>query len=161
MLGCFNPILGKIWTNPPHICPYFTQNWVKTTQHFLECRLCQLSLGKKFKCRVDPEHILRLSVYSTHAGSVSYLISQFWQHLSPHQDCVCARFADLSDRFAVDVKFIFTTRVRCFNISVIRLSFPSDLGIRYTGRVMFRGRDKVKTMFSDRNVSYVAKITAL
>jgi len=19
------------------VCPYFTQNWVKTTQHFLEC----------------------------------------------------------------------------------------------------------------------------
>jgi len=21
------------------VCPYFTQNWVKTTQHFLECVL--------------------------------------------------------------------------------------------------------------------------
>jgi len=20
------------------VCPYLTQNWVKTTQHFLECR---------------------------------------------------------------------------------------------------------------------------
>jgi len=45
MLGCFNPILGKIWTNPaigkPNgwVCPYFTQNWVKTTQHFLERKL--------------------------------------------------------------------------------------------------------------------------
>jgi len=34
MLGCFNPILGKIWTNPAiglhgWVCPYFTQNWVK------------------------------------------------------------------------------------------------------------------------------------
>jgi len=52
MLGCFNPILGKIWINPaiglhflklhflPNgwVCPYFTQNWVKTTQHFLECK---------------------------------------------------------------------------------------------------------------------------
>jgi len=40
MLGCFNPILGQIWTNPFLIqrdCPYLTQNWVKTTQHFLEC----------------------------------------------------------------------------------------------------------------------------
>jgi len=35
-LGCFNPILGKIWTNPA-IGPHFTQNWVKTTQPFLEC----------------------------------------------------------------------------------------------------------------------------
>jgi len=53
MLGCFNPILGQIWTNPnvglknainkfnPNswVCPYLTQNWVKTTQHFLECRV--------------------------------------------------------------------------------------------------------------------------
>jgi len=49
MLGCFNPILGKIGTNPaiglkcnlkmePNgwVCSYLTQNWVKTTQHFLE-----------------------------------------------------------------------------------------------------------------------------
>jgi len=47
MLGCFNPILGKKWTNPAigliflitfltqrWVCPYFTQNWIKTTQHF-------------------------------------------------------------------------------------------------------------------------------
>jgi len=48
MLGCFNPILGKIWTNPIvglkmefinlsqvlgiWDCQYLTQNWVKTTQ---------------------------------------------------------------------------------------------------------------------------------
>jgi len=51
MLGCFNPTLGQIWTNPAvglnflhyifnptfRVCPYLTQNWVKTTQHFLEC----------------------------------------------------------------------------------------------------------------------------
>jgi len=48
MLGCFNPILGQIWTNPivglknaytkPNswVCSYLTQHWVKTTQHFLE-----------------------------------------------------------------------------------------------------------------------------
>jgi len=50
MLGCFNPILGQIWTNPnvglknatdkfnqtAGFCPYLTPNWVKTTQHFLE-----------------------------------------------------------------------------------------------------------------------------
>jgi len=42
MLGCFNPTLGQIWTNPAiglnfyFVCPYLTQNWVKTTQHFLE-----------------------------------------------------------------------------------------------------------------------------
>jgi len=50
MLGCFNPILGKcgqtqtlgyifkLHSEPKEwVCPYFTQNWVKTTQHFLEC----------------------------------------------------------------------------------------------------------------------------
>jgi len=43
-MGCFNPILGQIWTNPAiglHFLITFliqclTQNWVKTTQHFLE-----------------------------------------------------------------------------------------------------------------------------
>jgi len=43
MLGCFNPTLGQIWTNPnaakiePNgcVCPYLTQSWVKTTQRFL------------------------------------------------------------------------------------------------------------------------------
>jgi len=47
MLGCFNPILGQIWTNPAIGLnflmtfltqrlglAYLTQNWVKTTQHF-------------------------------------------------------------------------------------------------------------------------------
>jgi len=55
MLGCFNPILGQIWTNPAvglnlliaflnptfgfvHILPKIR---VKTTQHFLECTLLQ------------------------------------------------------------------------------------------------------------------------
>jgi len=54
MLGCFNPTLGKIWTNTniglkmslknqPNgwVCPYLTQSWVKTTQHFLECNVIQ------------------------------------------------------------------------------------------------------------------------
>jgi len=61
MLGCFNPNLGRIWTNPNvglkmsfqiwtqlqlslstvhffhfAFCPYLTQIWVETTQHFLE-----------------------------------------------------------------------------------------------------------------------------
>jgi len=53
MLGCFNPILGKIWTNPAiglkkafkkefngWVCPYLTQNWVKTTQHFFRVLPC-------------------------------------------------------------------------------------------------------------------------
>jgi len=46
MLGCFNPTLGQIWTNPAiglnfyiafltqRLGPYLTQSWVKTTQHF-------------------------------------------------------------------------------------------------------------------------------
>jgi len=51
MLGCFNPILGKIWTNPAITFThrlytavtflndiFNTHNgWVKTTQHFLQC----------------------------------------------------------------------------------------------------------------------------
>jgi len=46
ILGCFKQILGQIWTNPAiglhflitffnPMFPYLTQNWVKTTQHFL------------------------------------------------------------------------------------------------------------------------------
>jgi len=43
MLGCFNPTLGQIWTNPAvglnfYITFLTPQNWVKTTQHFLECK---------------------------------------------------------------------------------------------------------------------------
>jgi len=44
MLGCFNPILGQngqtqtlgyLKMKPNGwVCPYLTQNWVKTTQHF-------------------------------------------------------------------------------------------------------------------------------
>jgi len=44
MLGCFNPTLGQIWTNPvPFLTqhlglsifnPYLTQIWVKKPQHF-------------------------------------------------------------------------------------------------------------------------------
>jgi len=44
MLACFTPTLGQMWTNPAiglhflitffNVCPYLTQNWVKTTQHF-------------------------------------------------------------------------------------------------------------------------------
>jgi len=39
MLGCFNPILGQIWTNPAigSYLEYLTQNWVKTTQDLFEC----------------------------------------------------------------------------------------------------------------------------
>jgi len=38
MLGCFIPILGQIWTNPTqNVTQQLGQNWVKTTQHFLEC----------------------------------------------------------------------------------------------------------------------------
>jgi len=43
MLGCFNPILGQTWTNPNvgfkkmQLINLTQQNWVKTTQHFLEC----------------------------------------------------------------------------------------------------------------------------
>jgi len=66
MLGCFNPNLGQIWTNPNDglkmqlkklqfklkvevglknfyyifnptwVCPYFNQIWVQTIQHCLE-----------------------------------------------------------------------------------------------------------------------------
>jgi len=32
----------KLYFNPiGWVCPYFTQNWVKTTQHFLECSSSQ------------------------------------------------------------------------------------------------------------------------
>jgi len=46
MLGCFNPVLGQIWTNPnlktePNdwVCPYLTQSWVETTLQFSECKV--------------------------------------------------------------------------------------------------------------------------
>jgi len=35
MLGCFNPTLGQIWTNPAVGLNFYIT--VKTTQHFLEC----------------------------------------------------------------------------------------------------------------------------
>jgi len=39
MLGCFNPILGQIWTNPIGLrnAIYKFNPTVKTTQHVLEC----------------------------------------------------------------------------------------------------------------------------
>jgi len=75
MLGCFNPTLGQIWTNPAvglnfvkflhyifnptfRVCPYLTQNWVKTTQHFLECtfsHLADLQIWTKLSHRKEPK----------------------------------------------------------------------------------------------------------
>jgi len=31
--------LNYIFNPNGWVCPYFTQNWVKTTQHFLECTI--------------------------------------------------------------------------------------------------------------------------
>jgi len=80
MLGCFNPNLGQIWTNVGLKCTVesdswswvkiwndifnptfgfgFTQNWVQTTQHCLECGIqpCHAPIkqfpAQSFKCTV-------------------------------------------------------------------------------------------------------------
>jgi len=70
------------------VCPYLTQNWVKTTQHFLECMIKLLKVNPSTVVITSSNYSARFKIFPSGLPSTSTFICFIFKTCCPDNTAV-------------------------------------------------------------------------